>query len=122
MTSRNYRLSPERVDADYKAINAVANMPDYAPLQNDLEVENLAALRNAIEQHRLEMQRINDLLNSTRHKLQAAEWQLHDAMLRVKDHVIVQYGADSPQVETLGLKKRSERRRPVRKVYITAAE
>jgi len=44
----------------------------------------------------------------------AAQWEFHNLMLGVKDQVIAQYGADSDQVASLGLKKKSERKARVR--------
>ncbi len=43
----------------------------------------------------------------------AAEWRFHEVMLGAKDQVIAQYGVNSDQVQALGLKKKSERKRPV---------
>ena len=43
----------------------------------------------------------------------AAEWALHDAMLGVKAQVLAQYGPDSDAIQSLGLKKKSKRRRGV---------
>ncbi len=38
----------------------------------------------------------------------AAEWAFHNAMLGAKDQIIAQYGDDSNEVQSLGLKKKSE--------------
>jgi hypothetical protein len=50
----------------------------------------------------------------------AAEWALHDGMLGAKAQVIAQYGPDSNAVQLLGLKRKSERRRPVRRAAVVA--
>jgi hypothetical protein len=42
----------------------------------------------------------------------AAEWALHNLILGAKDQVIAQYGEDSDQVQAIGLKKKSEHKRP----------
>jgi hypothetical protein len=44
----------------------------------------------------------------------AMQWEFHDAILGVKNQVKAQYGANSDEVATLGLKKKSERRSPTR--------
>jgi hypothetical protein len=44
----------------------------------------------------------------------AAGWDLHNGMLDVKVQVAAQYGTNSDQVASLGLKKKSERKAPVR--------
>jgi len=37
---------------------------------------------------------------------------LHNAILGAKTQVLAQYGADSDAIQSLGLKKKSERKRP----------
>jgi hypothetical protein len=48
----------------------------------------------------------------------AAEWEFHNMMLSVKDQIIAQFGDNSDQVQALGLKKKSERKAPARKVKV----
>jgi hypothetical protein len=45
----------------------------------------------------------------------AAAWALHKAVLGAKSQVIAQFGPDSNAVAALGLKKKSEYRRPPRR-------
>jgi hypothetical protein len=42
----------------------------------------------------------------------AREWEFHNLMLGVKDQVIAQFGKDSNEVQSIGLKKTSEYSRP----------
>jgi len=42
--------------------------------------------------------------------------EFHSAMLGAKTAVTAQYGSDSPAVQAIGLKKKSERKRPTRRV------
>jgi hypothetical protein len=44
-----------------------------------------------------------------------AAWNLHNTMLAVKEQVIAQLGKRSNQVQALGLKKKTEYKKPVRK-------
>ncbi len=44
----------------------------------------------------------------------AAQWEHHNLILGVKDQVIAQFGANSDEVASLGLKKKSERKAPAR--------
>jgi hypothetical protein len=44
-----------------------------------------------------------------------AEWALRDGILGARTQVIAQYGADSYAVQLVGLKRKSERRRTVRR-------
>jgi len=51
----------------------------------------------------------------------AAEWVLHEGILGARSQVIAQYGPDSNAVQMLGLKRKSERKRPTRKSSAPAA-
>jgi len=55
------------------------------------------------------------LLKSAADAARLAEWELHNAMLAVKEVVKGQFGSDSDQPQAVGLKKKSERERPSRK-------
>ena len=56
-----------------------------------------------------------DLLDAKRDASAAAEQAFHEAMQGVKDQVVAQYGKNSDEVASLGLKKRTEYKRPKRK-------
>ncbi len=43
-----------------------------------------------------------------------AEWNFHNCVLAMKTSVVAQYGSDSNQAQTIGLKKKSAYKRPVR--------
>jgi hypothetical protein len=61
------------------------------------ETEKLALYRAAVDAARL------------------AEWEFHNAVLAMKEVVRGQYGSDSDQAQAIGLKKKSNRKRPSRK-------
>jgi hypothetical protein len=42
----------------------------------------------------------------------AQEWAFHNLMLGVKDQIRAQFGKDSNEVQAIGLKRRSEYKRP----------
>jgi len=50
-----------------------------------------------------------------------AEWEFHNAVLAMKEVVRGQYGSDSDQAQAVGLKKKSDRKRPHRKKPVAAA-
>jgi hypothetical protein len=57
-------------------------------------------------------------LAAARDAVAAAEWALHEGILGAKAQVIAQYGPDSHAMQLMGLKRKSERRRPVRRAAI----
>jgi len=48
----------------------------------------------------------------------AAESEFHDFTLAVKEQVIAQYGKSSDQVQSLGLKKKTEYKAPARRAKV----
>jgi hypothetical protein len=67
------------------------------------ETEKLALYRAAVDAARL------------------AEWEFHNAVLAMKDVVRGQYGSDSNEAQAVGLKKKSDRKRPSRKKSVAVA-
>jgi hypothetical protein len=49
-----------------------------------------------------------------------AEWEFHNAVLAMKEVIRGQYGSDSDQAQAVGLKKKSDRKRPNRKKPVAA--
>jgi hypothetical protein len=111
---RLYRLNPDVVDADQEALMAVQKLHDYAPFNPAHKVDALVAMKQRIEQARQNEIHARKALVALRDEIIAAEWELHDAMLCVKAHVVAQYGLDSDAIQAVGLKKRSKRRRSSR--------
>jgi hypothetical protein len=78
----------------------------------------LAELGRAMEEAQQAEVRALQALAAARDAATAAEWALHEGMLGAKAQVIAQYGPDSNAVQLLGLKRKSERRRPVRRAAV----
>ena len=55
---------------------------------------------------------ISAALDTARDDAAAAEWAFHNAMLGGKDQVKAQFGDDSNELQSLGLKKKSEYKSP----------
>jgi hypothetical protein len=108
---RNYRVRPEAAKADRAALNALHNLPDYAPLNPSYSVAALTALGQALEQALKEEERIQKALTAAHDAVKAAQWAFHDGLLGAKRQVIAQYGDDSDAMQSLGLTKKSKRRR-----------
>jgi hypothetical protein len=54
-------------------------------------------------------------LATARDAATAAEWDYHNTLLGAKNQVIAQYGDGSDQLQSLGLKKKSEHKSPARR-------
>ncbi|HEX8138385.1 MAG TPA: hypothetical protein VF544_12405 [Pyrinomonadaceae bacterium] len=108
------RLKPSVQQADADALVALRGITGYAPAN---AAYTIAAVTAAQE----------DLINAQNAELQAEtaaatardaaverEWEFHNLILGVKKQVIAQFGDDSPEVQALGLKRKSEYKSPKR--------
>ena len=107
------RLRPGKIQADREGFTALQTFGDYSPANPDFSIDRLEALLAAMEAAQEAEVNAANALAAARDGAVAAEWDYHNAMLGVKDQVVAQYGDDSDQVQSLGLKKKSERKRPM---------
>jgi hypothetical protein len=96
----------------------VPRLADYAPTNGAYSARALADLERAMEEAQQAEVRAIQALAAARDAAMAAEWALHEGILGAKAQVIAQYGPDSNAVQLLGLKRKSERKRPVRRATV----
>ena len=118
----NRRMDYQIIQADQTALYAVQSFADYKPANPTYAKDVLSAAHTRMEAARLAELHAQNALNAARDAAIAAEWEFHQAVLGVKDQVIAQYGSDSDQVRALGLKKKSDRKRPMSRSRLTAAQ
>jgi hypothetical protein len=111
----NYRLPSAVLDADRDALLALKDLADYTPVNQAYSAPALSTLSEALQQAEEAEVRAQKALAAARDNAAAAAREFHNAMLGAKAQVIAQYGSDSYAVQALGLKKKSERRRPARR-------
>lgn len=102
------RLASAVMSADRQAFAALQAINDYAPVNQAYRMEAIKAAHD----------RMNDLLREAiqaevaaaakRNAANAGEWEFHNAILGAKAQVTAQFGADSNEVQAIGLKKKSE--------------
>ena len=110
--NQSKRLSPVKIEADENGFAALRSITAYTPINSRYALaalkaahDDLQALRSAEAQAQAEAQ-------AARNKAVAKEWEFHNLILSAKDQVIAQYGKDSNEVQSVGLKKKSEYSRP----------
>ena len=116
--NQTIRIRPTALQTDIDAYTALQGMATYAPA-------NIAYAKTAITTKLTAMKTAQDAelaaqvaLASARDAAAAAEWDFHNAMLAVKEQVVAQFGKSSDQVQSLGLKKKTEYKAPTRKVKV----
>lgn len=110
----SHRISNAVLQADLDAQVALAALTDYKPANTAFALTNITTALTAMQTAQQAELRAQGALDTARDAAAAAEWRFHEVMLGAKDQVIAQYGASSDQLQTLGLKKKSERKRPAR--------
>lgn len=109
------RLSTTEVNIIRETLVALQTLKDYAPLNPAYNTEALLKLGEAMEAAQEADLRAKRAAAVARDEAQAAEARIFDAVLHVKRQVVAQYGPNSNEVEALGLKKKSDYKRPVRR-------
>ena len=113
--NENTRVASPILDADQNAYLALKTISGYQPVNAAYAINALTTKYDALRAAQEAELNAQNALSAARDAVVASSWDFHNAMLGVKDQVIAQYGPNSDQVASLGLKKKSERKAPVRK-------
>ena len=107
------RLKPSVLQKDIDTFAAIKTLtPAYAPSDSHFTVAlmttgqtNMGTAQGTEVTKKGEFAAARDAAN-------AAEWAFHNLVIGARDQVRAQYGEDSDQVQAIGLKKKSEHKRP----------
>lgn len=109
------RIEPKILESDKYSAAALQKLNDYNPPNAKYSLDKtLAALKEMTAKQETEAQAWG-AYQAARDKANDAEWAFHNLILGVKEQVIAIYGKDSDEVQSLGLKKKSEYKKPKRK-------
>jgi hypothetical protein len=110
------RIRPSVRQADHSAYVALQALSHYESIHDCFSKDNVTADLEAMQAAQQAEMTAQNALATARDDAAAAEWKFHNSMLGVKTQVIALFGHDSNEVQSLGLTKESERKRPGRKV------
>lgn len=111
-TSR--RLSAQLLDQDIDALNGFNTVQDYSTQRKEATPEALQqAYQTMLAQQQIETEKLA-LYRAAADAARLAEWEFHNAILAMKEVVRGQFGTDSNEAQAVGLKKKSDRKRPTR--------
>jgi hypothetical protein len=113
--NQSRRLRADDLDSDRAAVVAIHTLNNYAPLNPTYSAPVLAERQAERDQAQHAELRAQYAFDAARDAATAAEWALHNAVLGARIQVLAQYGDDSDAIQSLGLKKKSDRKRPVRR-------
>jgi hypothetical protein len=119
-TSR--RLSADTISQDILSLTGLQSIQDYQPTRSEASLKALQqAYKTMLTQQQLLAEKQADYKTATELTKQS-EWAFHNAVLAMKEVVRGQYGSDSNEVQTVGFKKKSNRKRPAKaKVAVAGA-
>jgi hypothetical protein len=109
------RLRPLVISQDVDSLHGLQTISTYDTSRADASVANI---QQAYQAMMAQQQAETEKLASYRAAADAArlaEWEFHNTILAMKEVVRGQYGSDSDQAQAVGLKKKSDRKRPSRK-------
>jgi hypothetical protein len=109
------RIRTKTLKEDRAALAAIAEIAGYAPANQAHHVEALQELEADLAEAELEEFRAQRALAAARGRAIEAARRFHDAILSARMQVVAQYGPNSSALKAIGLKRRSDYKRPVRR-------
>ncbi|WP_414572981.1 hypothetical protein [Nostoc sp. CCY 9925] len=109
------RLRPQLISEDVTSWHGLQTISTYDTTRADASAVKLEqAYQVMLSQQQAENEKLT-LYRAAADAARLAEWEFHNAVLAMKEVVRGQYGSDSDQAQAVGLKKKSEYKRPSRK-------
>jgi hypothetical protein len=115
------RLRPQNISQDITSFHGLQTISTYDTTRTDASATNLQqAYQAMLVQQQAETEKLA-LYRAAADAARLAEWEFHNAVLAMKEVLRGQYGSDSDQAQAIGLKKKSDRKRPSRKKSVAVA-
>lgn len=110
----NRRLTPDSLNQDVDSLNGLKAIPNYATTRSIATAESLQqAYQVMLAQQQAETEKLA-VYRAAADAARLAEWEFHNGILAMKEVVRGQFGSDSDEAQSVGLKKKSDRKRPTR--------
>ena len=115
MSNADHRLAPEILADDESAYNNLITFTDYHPANAQYALTLGHTLKSTYDTARAAEDVAKRAFEAARDSAVAAEQALHDYIQGARTQVEAQYGPNSDQLQAVGLKKKSERKKSARK-------
>ena len=109
------RLSDSTLRRGKDALIAIGKAAGYAPVNTDCTLAKLQTSQTSMTDAQTAETEARKALQTAEDNARDAEWGFHNLMLAAKDQIKAQFGSDSNEVQSVGLKKKSEYKRPTPK-------
>ncbi|MFN6558533.1 MAG: hypothetical protein RMY28_001830 [Nostoc sp. ChiSLP01] len=115
------RLPPQAISQDVNSWHGLQTISSYDTTRADASVDKLQqAYQVMLVQQQAETEKLT-LYRAALDAARLAEWEFHNTVLAMKEVIRGQYGSDSDQAQAVGLKKKSDRKRPKSKKSVAIA-
>ena len=108
-------LPPKTLQDDVDAYSALKGMSGYTPSNSDFTLAKGTTAKTAMEAAQEKSAQDAATAAASRDDEVAAQWAFHDFIIGARTQVKAQYGDSSNQVQSVGLKKKSEYKSPAKK-------
>jgi hypothetical protein len=109
------RITSAVLNADREAFDALQGITNYAPANQAYTTQAIKTLHDRIEVLQREATQAAAVAAAKEDALIAGEWAFHNAVLGSKIQVTAQFGDNSDEVAAVGLKKKSDYKKPTRR-------
>jgi len=104
------RVTQRVLQQDQQIAKAVLGLKDYNPANKEFTSQKLQEALKQVEEATAAEQKAAEVLAKAKEQSVKIENALHELVLGVKRQVLAQYGDDSDEITSLGMKKKSERK------------
>ena len=102
------RVNPSVIESDKAAFAALQAITTYSPANTTYSAAAISSAHVALAGAQQAETQTAAAAAAARDTAVAREWEFHNLMLGAKDQVVAQFGRDSNEVQSMGLKKASE--------------
>jgi len=122
MANQSNRLRLSQIQTDKDAFAALQAITAYAPANTAFTLAKINAAQASVASAQQAEAQAAAAAAAARDDAVARERDFHDLMQGAKSQVIAQFGPDSNEAQALGLKKKSEYKRPTRRAKPAAVK
>ncbi|MDT7687666.1 MAG: hypothetical protein QOE46_425 [Acidobacteriota bacterium] len=109
------RIVSTILSADREAFDALQGITNYAPANQAYSTANIKTIRDRMDDLQRDAIQAEAMAAAKRDAATAGEWEFHNVVLGAKVQVTAQFGDNSDEVAAVGLKKKSEYKKPSRR-------
>ena len=111
----NRRITTKILQTDIETYQALQDISDYNPSNSAFDLAQISASYDQMQLSQTQETQAQATAAVKRDTATANEWAFHNKILGVKAQIAAQYGDDSAQVQSIGLKRKSDYKKPTRR-------